>query len=625
MIENMAFKILFIGFLSLMIGLGVLSQYDIENEKRNFPSTDQKYLPYFSSFTLPIIILLFPIILLFLGDTPREVINQLLSACFNIFLHIACYYVLLLLLLPLLRRFISSRACAVLWILPNYLYITRYIYMEIEKPTLIIHLPGKILWVILGIWFIGFIFVLAWYIISHLRYRSFVLANAEPVTDLEVLDLWRKEVYITHIKHSHFELVISPNVSTPMTIGLFKRTMKVILPKKYYSPEDLVLIFRHELVHIGHEDTWTKLFLVFCTAMCWFNPLMWIFKKKCAEDLELSCDETVLIHADDITKHRYAELILKTAGDERGFTTCLSAKAKNLHYRLKHVMNRKKRFSGAFLVGITFFLLTLSCGHIALAYGYATGEEVIFRNEKDDPFKLSGLFDDHNESYYATHAAATTNRVLCLDEDALLDYLKNLTVSEITGNYAFSENEYNISVSLVNSKENYFLSFSDEILQMSVSSLDFYDKGEHYTYYLPERTDWEFFESIISDYPVLDISTTDGNDEWFKYYPILQNVWKLNGEEKELVYEANIPDRELETISGYQLPYSSSFYFGEPVLSDFSIYIEALDGSNNCTLYPSKQPNAKILYPEDPAFYPAKFTVHATFENYEAEYQFIVE
>lgn len=257
MIENMAFKILFIGFLSLMIGLGVLSQYDIENGKRNFPSTDQKYLPYFSSFTLPIIILLFPIILLFLGDTPREVMNQLLSACFNIFLHIACYYVLLLLLLPLLRKFISSRACAVLWILPNYLYITRYIYMEIEKPTLIIHLPGKILWVILGIWFIGFIFVLAWYIISHLRYRSFVLKNVEPVTDLEILELWRKEVYITHIRHSNFELVVSPNVSTPMAIGLFKRTMKVVLPKRYYSPEDLVLIFRHELIHIGREDTWT--------------------------------------------------------------------------------------------------------------------------------------------------------------------------------------------------------------------------------------------------------------------------------------------------------------------------------------------------------------------------------
>ena len=203
---------------------------------------------------LPIIILGFPIILLFLGHTPRVALNQLISACFSIFLHIVCYYAILLILLPLLRKFVSARACAVLWIVPNYLYITRYIYMEIEKPALIIHTPGKMIWVILGIWLIGFASVLAWYISSHLRYRSFVLGNAEPVTDLEILELWRKEVYIAHIRHSNFELVVSPNVSTPMTIGLFKRTMKVVLPKRYYSPEDLVLIFRHELYRCPHPS-----------------------------------------------------------------------------------------------------------------------------------------------------------------------------------------------------------------------------------------------------------------------------------------------------------------------------------------------------------------------------------
>ena len=65
MIENTAFKIIFTAILSLLLGLSVLSQYDSENGKRNFPSSDQKYLPYFPSFVLPIIILGFPIILLF--------------------------------------------------------------------------------------------------------------------------------------------------------------------------------------------------------------------------------------------------------------------------------------------------------------------------------------------------------------------------------------------------------------------------------------------------------------------------------------------------------------------------------------------------------------------------------
>ena len=45
--------------------------------------------------------------------------------------------------------------------------------------------------------------------------------------------------------------------------------------------------------------------------------------------------ETVLLDADSSVKRQYAGLLLKTAGDERGFTTCLSASAGALRYRLK--------------------------------------------------------------------------------------------------------------------------------------------------------------------------------------------------------------------------------------------------------------------------------------------------
>ena len=43
---------------------------------------------------------------------------------FTITLHLSCYQLILFLLLPLFRRIISARACAALWLLPNYLYLT---------------------------------------------------------------------------------------------------------------------------------------------------------------------------------------------------------------------------------------------------------------------------------------------------------------------------------------------------------------------------------------------------------------------------------------------------------------------------------------------------------------------
>ena len=43
--------------------------------------------------------------------------------------------------------------------------------------------------------------------------------------------------------------------------------------------------------------------------------------RKSADDFELSCDESVLLAQPQPVRRQYAELLLKTAGDERGFTT----------------------------------------------------------------------------------------------------------------------------------------------------------------------------------------------------------------------------------------------------------------------------------------------------------------
>ena len=78
-------------------------------------------------------------------------------------------------------------------------------------------------------------------------------------------------------------------------------------------------------------------------ALGWFHPLVWLAVKKAEEDLELSCDEIVLKDADLSTRKKYAELLLSIAGDGRGYTTCLSASAKTLSYRLKATVSARER------------------------------------------------------------------------------------------------------------------------------------------------------------------------------------------------------------------------------------------------------------------------------------------
>lgn len=175
-------------------------------------------------------------------------------------------------------------------------------------------------------------------------------------------------------------------------------------------------------MHIGREDAWNKFFVAFCIAMCWFNPLMWLAMGRSSEDLELSCDETVLSSLGEGERRQYADLILRTAGDGRGFTTCLSASASALRYRLKSIVKPGKKISGALLVGVAFILLFVSFGQISLAYEAGTGESTIYRGMVHE-VSLRQVRRDENGRF--------REELECRDEGALTDYLTSLPLSEI--------------------------------------------------------------------------------------------------------------------------------------------------------------------------------------------------
>lgn len=339
------------------------------------------------------------------------------------FLHISLYFVLLSLAQPLLRRYLRPGSCALLWLTPNYLYLVNS--SMITPPKWVISLPQGLVERLAAVWLAGALVVLGWKIFSHLRFRRWLLRGAEEVSDPAVLAVWQAEVDRAREKKPKFRLVTSPQASTPITIGLFFKSVRVVLPQRHYTPEELKLIFRHELVHIGREDAWNKFFVAFCIAMCWFNPLMWLAMGRSSEDLELSCDETVLSSLEEGERRQYAELILRTAGDGRGFTTCLSASASALRYRLKSIVKPDKKISGALLVGVAFVLLFVTYGQINLAYEAGTGESVIFDGSAQD-VTLRQIRREEYDNFL--------NELVCRDEGALRDYLASLTLSEMTGN-----------------------------------------------------------------------------------------------------------------------------------------------------------------------------------------------
>ncbi len=361
-----------------------------------------------------------------------------------------------------------------------------------------------------------------------------------------------------------------PNIQTPLSVGLFQRSVRVVLPEREYTPEDLTLIFRHELIHIGREDSWNKFFLVFCLAMCWFNPLMWIAIKKSSEDLELSCDETVLLDSDDDVKRRYADLILKTAGDEQGFTTCLSASANALRYRLKSVVGSGKKPSGALVVGLVFFLLCMSCGYVALAYGESAGAEVIYKSQPPEQYVLSNI---------------DVGDFVCTDEAALHRYLSGLRMEHISGNYSFTQDRTSLSLIFDVPEGVLAVTLSDRFIKL----VPLYGSRVNAEYfYLPDGTDWDTLNKFIVERPALNVHVTGTDDEYGRDFTAsLSRVSFTEENITKVLYEMD--DRESTNgIFGYPAK-QASFSFNLPLNGDCMVEIIPLNGGSSRTVILNEQ------------------------------------
>ena len=382
-----------------------------------------------------------------------ETIYITTTTLFNVFLHIGIFYILLLIFMPFLRKHFSPCVTASLWIIPNLLYFVNFVGYRFPKPYFTIRLKGSWVDFVPYVWLAGFVIILAYKTVSHLVFRRKLLYNASKAEDTRVLEIFEQVRSDVDCKNE-IPLYISSEVDTPLSVGMFYKKVFVILPDKSFTDEELKLIFRHEFIHIMRNDAATKLFIVFCNAACWFNPFMWFSMKKCSEDIELNCDEMALRGKDDSVRRKYAELILTSAGEERGFTTCLSANAKSLKFRLTNILHPKKKNNGMVLAGAVCFLLMMTCGSISFALESSSLNENVLKEAES----VGRVFTYDNESI----SRAEVNSYDVKDKDAFIDYLSSFDYYMLTGSYEFNDAPFYIDFSIGKKDGSYaYITLSD--------------------------------------------------------------------------------------------------------------------------------------------------------------------
>lgn len=451
--------------------LFAIIQWVREERNRQFPE-DRKLNPIVSPATVLGTCLGLLLCSLVLSWLPAAA-GLLLTA--EVFLQAGVYYTLLLILHPLLRRTVSGRGRSVLWVLPN----VRYACIQIARdapPRWVITMDSGWLIVLLIVWLCGAVFVLLCETLRHGRFRREILKNIHepPEEALAILREEEKKLW----PQQEYTLVISPDAKTPLSIGLTKKSLRIVLPERSYSEEELSLILRHELVHIKRGDNTAKLFLAVCTALSWFNPFVWLSRRCACEDFESGCDELVLSDADEGTRRRYAELILDSAADARGFTTCLSADAASLRNRLRDVVKPRKKLVGCALTGLLVFLLFFTGNRIGVAYDAQSGGELLFRGASAAEVSYTELrYTDRNGIYDAPGG--------CRED--LTAYLSGLTLYKIAADYVdYGSGETRLFVICTVSGDDIWFTVFDRGLTVHGDRTH-----DARSYYLAEDVDWD--------------------------------------------------------------------------------------------------------------------------------------
>lgn len=292
------------------------------------------------------------------------------------------YSALLLTLTPLLRKRYSAELCADLWLMPNIGYLVFVYEASLLRPFAVLRIGRVWFWALIGVWAAGFLAVFGWKIISHFRFRRQLLKHAEQDDYLSYVYVEERYNILAELERERSrlpdrkEIVYSPDAVSPLSIGLIKR--RIVLPKRFYEEKDLQMILRHETTHLLREDNGTKFFLTFLLACYWFLPFSWLGLSRASEDLELCCDELATARLTPEERKRYAELLLSNAGSAPGFTTCLSASASGLRYRLQRVLHPVKTKSGIFLLAVVMLLFLFSLQAVCFAPGVGKLDEAVF-------------------------------------------------------------------------------------------------------------------------------------------------------------------------------------------------------------------------------------------------------
>lgn len=230
-----------------------------------------------------------------------------------------------------------------------------------EKSTYVFEVTGPIKWVIgilMIIWLVGTIIFTIRFLKKYRAIRKDIL-NADPCGD-EIQSMV-KSISKKLGVHKEIQVVILEKAGGPMLYGGLKP--RIILPR-IYEPQQLNMIFTHELIHYKHHDLiWKHLANIIC-CIYWFQPALKDVFYQLDQWGETYCDRTVCEYLPDVKG--YFSTIIDISMEEirygRYTTAGLYESKEVLKLRMERMKSyrQQRRLRRGISVSVLFGMIILS-------------------------------------------------------------------------------------------------------------------------------------------------------------------------------------------------------------------------------------------------------------------------
>lgn len=169
---------------------------------------------------------------------------------------------------------------------------------------------SQILHLLPVVWLTGALALGATTFLANRRFYQKVRQSA-PVEDPVLLQFLDRAAHALDLKRN-VTMVECGQIQSPAVMGVFKPLL--LLPphaRRHFSPEELHLIFLHELAHLKRGDLVVQWLMGILQILHWFNPVIWIAFRLIRNDRETATDALVLSRSDESERGIYGKTLIK--------------------------------------------------------------------------------------------------------------------------------------------------------------------------------------------------------------------------------------------------------------------------------------------------------------------------